>query len=652
MKQQARRTGLTTWSLTMAAALAATASADAQQQLTADAHAVTAPAGKVRQVQALGVRPESLRSTATWVYNTLDCPECNWGYNLSWADPDCFFDGGAGCSGELYPLPLNTTPVVYDGEVLQAPVYDDGQGNNWATDVIFDDYLCDEDTWGYWYQRKPLVAFSTVAWTYNDYDSGVDKTYVFRCAWLSADGRVLFGERAWELQALSGENVAHEVTAGTLDEPLDPVDAFDIDPEGILCLDYDNQTLEGHDDGGAFAFLLGGDLWNPAFPYPSDLYEVGYNDPTDWAAGGYDDPNVIPDWDGDPALTAIDLLNTGTLVNWDFASDAGQLAHGYPAKMGISGAGRACGDLDGDGDVDMSDGGILLSAFGLHDGGDVDGDGDTDQQDLAWFLTQFGCYNNCGPCEPIGTGTMEVDLVPVDNTSVGPGDDPEHPDFDGGVTHFTFDIVAVITADNDWTTQSSSVQILHPDVSFFNHSYGHDAPSNPALFQIFPALPFDSFYARPPELFNTYSPGFAFGPDWTDTTVEAVWWDTPEDEDCIATTQRLTLIVPANSGIEPAVLPDCHYELLARISADATAKSTGADLLHRDFLIGDLAKPRCVGDVDGDGLVGQADLGTLLATYNRRPDDPAFDIRADFDCDGDIDQSDLGALLANYGGDC
>ncbi|MCK4874133.1 MAG: hypothetical protein KAS72_15525 [Phycisphaerales bacterium] len=47
------------------------------------------------------------------------------------------------------------------------------------------------------------------------------------------------------------------------------------------------------------------------------------------------------------------------------------------------------GDLDGDGDVDQADLGILLSAYGLGDGGDLDGDGDTDQADLGILLGNY-----------------------------------------------------------------------------------------------------------------------------------------------------------------------------------------------------------------------------------------------------------------------
>ncbi|HEB60348.1 MAG TPA: hypothetical protein ENJ06_00830 [Phycisphaeraceae bacterium] len=51
------------------------------------------------------------------------------------------------------------------------------------------------------------------------------------------------------------------------------------------------------------------------------------------------------------------------------------------------------GDLDGDGDIDQSDLGILLSAYGMNDGGDIDGDGDTDQADLGALLSVYG--TNC-----------------------------------------------------------------------------------------------------------------------------------------------------------------------------------------------------------------------------------------------------------------
>ncbi len=48
-------------------------------------------------------------------------------------------------------------------------------------------------------------------------------------------------------------------------------------------------------------------------------------------------------------------------------------------------------DLDGDGDTDQADLGVLLASYGVDDGGDLDGDGDTDQADLGVLLADYGC---------------------------------------------------------------------------------------------------------------------------------------------------------------------------------------------------------------------------------------------------------------------
>lgn len=48
------------------------------------------------------------------------------------------------------------------------------------------------------------------------------------------------------------------------------------------------------------------------------------------------------------------------------------------------------GDVDEDGDVDLGDLGVLLSAYQADDAGDLDGDGDTDLSDLGILLSAFG----------------------------------------------------------------------------------------------------------------------------------------------------------------------------------------------------------------------------------------------------------------------
>lgn len=61
----------------------------------------------------------------------------------------------------------------------------------------------------------------------------------------------------------------------------------------------------------------------------------------------------------------------------------------------VGGTTQQPGDVDGDGDVDLTDLAFLLTNFGLQSGatrgqGDLDGDGDVDLVDLATLLTNFG----------------------------------------------------------------------------------------------------------------------------------------------------------------------------------------------------------------------------------------------------------------------
>ncbi len=55
------------------------------------------------------------------------------------------------------------------------------------------------------------------------------------------------------------------------------------------------------------------------------------------------------------------------------------------------------------------------------------------------------------------------------------------------------------------------------------------------------------------------------------------------------------------------------------------------------------------GDVNGDGSVGQEDLGVLLAAYGTTAGDPAYVAAADVNGDGSVSQPDLGILLSHYG---
>ena len=64
----------------------------------------------------------------------------------------------------------------------------------------------------------------------------------------------------------------------------------------------------------------------------------------------------------------------------------------------------------------------------------------------------------------------------------------------------------------------------------------------------FPALEYDSFFAAPAALFDNVNPGFASGPVWTDTTVSATWFDTPDTGDGTYTLARFTILAPGGSA--------------------------------------------------------------------------------------------------------
>lgn len=62
----------------------------------------------------------------------------------------------------------------------------------------------------------------------------------------------------------------------------------------------------------------------------------------------------------------------------------------------------------------------------------------------------------------------------------------------------------------------------------------------------------------------------------------------------------------------------------------------------------------CVGDLDGDGVVGQSDLGLLLGAYGKCPGDPGYVAAAGLLAPANpcVDQADLGLLLGEYGKVC
>jgi hypothetical protein len=84
----------------------------------------------------------------------------------------------------------------------------------------------------------------------------------------------------------------------------------------------------------------------------------------------------------------------------------------------------------------------------------------------------------------------------------------------------------------------------------------------------------------------------------------------------------------------------------------AAGMSGGAFMLTGGFWPATVPSP-CPADLDGDGMVGQSDLGILLAAYGTCPGDPGDNAAAAaLGGDACVTQADLGAMLAQYGQIC
>jgi hypothetical protein len=126
--------------------------------------------------------------------------------------------------------------------------------------------------------------------------------------------------------------------------------------------------------------------------------------------GGGDWPRIFDFiiYDGNGQADLSDFEIAGTVVGVEtWPQDSGPLAfvglkvdptseNSFPSILdgagilSIEAVGGIPGDLDGDGDVDLTDLALLLASYGIDDGGDIDGDGDTDLTDLATLLAHYG----------------------------------------------------------------------------------------------------------------------------------------------------------------------------------------------------------------------------------------------------------------------
>lgn len=105
--------------------------------------------------------------------------------------------------------------------------------------------------------------------------------------------------------------------------------------------------------------------------------------------------------------------------------------------------------------------------------------------------------------------------------------------------------------------------------------------------------------------------------------------------------------------VAPRVPSNAHRYLY--LEAAGWGINNSADPVFLDTISYDvvlIAAANCPGDADGNGAVGQADLGILLAAFGSTPGDAHYNAAADFDFDDAVGQSDLGILSSAFGTSC
>jgi hypothetical protein len=312
------------------------------------------------------------------VFDNMTDADSSQGLNIAYVNLGSY--DGSDTSSSAYLVPMSTT-----GTVLLAP--DPGTG---PTDIWFDEYAVDLDAWG-------NVAGTMQTLTKIDYipaiqnTDGVPRQSVLRISFFNFDGDQFLGG-----VVLTYDDIPDDY-AGWFDTDVDLTEndlTFDVYDVGYALFDWVNDPDVGTDEGLGIV-NAGGDLLDDTFPAPEDQWTLGETDPTSWLASD-GETNVDPDFDGEPDVSYIDVLNTSDLINWGFQDDTtnptSEQAHDFPFRLYIEdGGSTTCPeDLDGDDDIDLSDLGILLAAFNIDGGGDIDGDGDTDLSDLGALLAKFG----------------------------------------------------------------------------------------------------------------------------------------------------------------------------------------------------------------------------------------------------------------------
>ena len=113
---------------------------------------------------------------------------------------------------------------------------------------------------------------------------------------------------------------------------------------------------------------------------------------------------------------------------------------------------------------------------------------------------------------------------PVNGTGGGYGNLPV-----AGTPYYNFRMLIDVSAGDDWTVATTSINITSGGTFYQDLVYGGDTAPNPAFFAMVPDLEYDTYFTAPMGWPNSESggaPSFSAGPVWTSTSVTADWFDT------------------------------------------------------------------------------------------------------------------------------
>ena len=157
-------------------------------------------------------------------------------------------------------------------------------------------------------------------------------------------------------------------------------------------------------------------------------------------------------------------------------------------------------------------------------------------------------------------GWVGYDLVPVENGTVWPGEDPAVPDFNDG-SYYTFDLVGIVFSRPEWGGDHWLGAIVTATIdgpgTFFLHPEGSDIPSDPNLVSQYPALEFDTYFPTMSgglPWFPPGSPSYSGPGGGIITQIDAEWQDARPSQSYYEGTFQLARFTVQHLGSEPLTL--------------------------------------------------------------------------------------------------